>query len=171
MATLPLNKPLFDALSKEACRVFPNEACGVILGASDAPGSWVVHPLENIQDRLHKNEPTRFTRDATTAYAMNPLKVQRLIDAAIDRGEALIAIFHSHPNHPSYFSETDKQAAMPFGTPTFPDAYQLVVSVYDGTTHDLKAFKWQSDTWTEAHVTGLPALPGPPPGARALGDV
>lgn len=173
MPGLSLHPALLDALFAEAVACWPREACGVILGSPEAPEGWRMERFENLQDRLHALDPERYPRDARTAYAMDPLKLQRRVDAAEAAGEALIAVFHSHPQHPAYFSTTDRAAASPFGLPSFPEAAQIVVSVFDGVVHDLKAFGWDAERedWPELPVSGLPDLPGPPPGAAVYGEV
>ena len=155
---------LFD----EAVRCWPKEACGVIFG-SGAAARFL--RFDNLADRLHALDAATYPRDGKTAYALDPLKLQRALDAAEAAGETLLAIAHSHPQHPAYFSATDRAAAAPFGAPTFPAASQIVVSVFDGVVRDLKAFAWDGADWIEQPVSGPPPLPGPPPGARILGEV
>jgi proteasome lid subunit RPN8/RPN11 len=155
---------LFD----EARRTFPKECCGVIV--TDGDGQRFV-AFDNLADKLHAADPVAHPRDGRTAYAMHPLKLQRLVDAVQAAGGTLDAICHSHPQHPSYFSDTDRRAAAPFGLPTYPTAVQVVVSVFNGEVRDLKGFTWRDDDWHETAVHGVPELPGPPPGAAPLGDV
>lgn len=173
MSPLPLSPALYAALAQDAVEAWPREACGVVLGPPDAPERWSYLHFDNLQDRLHGLDPQRYPRDARTAYAMDPLRLQRVVDAAEARGEALIAIVHSHPQHPSYFSATDRAAAAPFGLPSFPGAAQIVVSVYDREIRDLRAFSWdaEAEDWPERPIRGLPELPGPPPGATIYGEV
>jgi len=173
VSPLPLSPALYAAIAEEAAAAWPAEACGIVLGPADAPERWVFLRFDNLQDRNHALDPERYPRDARTAYAMDPLRLQRAVDAAEARGEALIAIVHSHPQHPSYFSATDRAAAAPFGLPSFPGAAQIVVSVYDREIRDLRAFSWdeQAEGWPERPVEGLPALPGPPQGATIFGEV
>lgn len=168
---LSLNPALTEALFAEARRCWPRECCGVVLGPRQDPERWRFVALENLQDRLHALDPERYPRDARVAYAMDPLKLQRLVDAAEAGGEALLAVVHSHPEHPSYFSATDAAAASPFGEPTFPEAAQIVISVFGGEVRDLKAFGWDGQGWPEIQVSGLPVLPGPPEGATIYGEV
>jgi proteasome lid subunit RPN8/RPN11 len=62
-----------------------------------------------------------------------------------DKGTIVIrSVYHSHPQHDAYFSAEDQRNATPFGEPTFPDAGQIVVSVYDGVVGETKAFRWSS---------------------------
>lgn len=160
-------KALEDAFA-EARRCWPREACGILLGRREEPSAMSFVAFENLQDRLHAADPASFPRDARTAYAMDALRLERTVDAALARGEQLLAILHSHPQYPSYFSRTDRAAASPFGFPTWPDALQLVISVYDAEVRDLKAFRWDGEDWREQPLSGLQPLPGPPADALPL---
>lgn len=154
-----------EAAFDEARRCWPREACGILLGRPEEPSGMYFVAFENLQDRLHAADPEAFPRDARTAYAMDALRLERTVDAAAARGEQLIAIVHSHPQYPAYFSRTDRAAASPFGFPTWPHALQVVISVYDAVVRDLKAFGWDGEDWTEVPLGGLPPLPGPISGA------
>lgn len=171
MRPLELPEAAVSALFDEARAAWPRECCGVLVGAPDAPETARFQRFDNLADRLHALDPERYPRDARTAYALDPLKLERFLDAIAAEGQILLAICHSHPQHPSYFSATDRAAAAPFGAPTWPDAAQIVVSVYDGQIADAKAFQWRGADWVERPMKGLPALPGPPPGASVYGDV
>lgn len=168
---LTLTHALCDALFDEAIAAWPNEACGVVIGPRDDPHKQRFVRFDNLQDRLHALDPEAYPRDARTAYAMDPLRLDRMLRDAESRGEALIAVVHSHPQHPAYFSATDRVAAAPFGAPSFPEAAQLVVSVHDRVVRELRAFAWDGADWVERRLGGVPALPGPVPGARILGDL
>jgi proteasome lid subunit RPN8/RPN11 len=71
--------------------------------------------------------------------------MQRLIDDREAAGVPLRAIYHSHPDHDAYFSETDSAAAAPLGEPSFPGVVHLVYSVRGGRAGDVKAFDWGAD--------------------------
>ncbi len=160
-------KAVEDAF-EEARRCWPREACGILVGRPEVPSAMYFVAFENLQDRLHAADPEAFPRDAHTAYAMDALRLERTVDAAVARGEQLVAILHSHPQYPAYFSRTDRAAASPFGFPTWPGALQVVISVYDAVVRDLKAFRWEGEDWCEVVLGGVPPLPGPPPGALPL---
>jgi proteasome lid subunit RPN8/RPN11 len=57
-------------------------------------------------------------------------------------GYTLKAFYHSHPDHAAYFSPEDRDAATPFGEPTYPDTAQIVVSIYDRVVTEMRAFAW-----------------------------
>lgn len=170
MRALHLPSPALAELFNHLIGCFPEEGCGVVLGSVSDPQAARFVPMPNLQGRLHTMDPVAYPRDARTAYAMDPLRLQRLLDAAEAQGEALLAIVHSHPGHPAYLSATDIAAAAPFGLPTFPEAAQVVVAVFDGHVAELKAFSHDGEVWVERPVSGLPELPGPPPGAKRLGE-
>ncbi len=118
---------------------YPDETCGFIFGAGD---SLEVVPMENIQNKLHAENPEEFPRNARTAYYFDPLEMQRLLDEKEKAGTPHRAIYHSHPDHDAYFSETDSTAASPFGEPSYPGVVYLVYSVREGKAGTLKAFNW-----------------------------
>jgi proteasome lid subunit RPN8/RPN11 len=118
---------------------YPDETCGFVFAQG---GSLEVHPMANIQNRLHREDPKLNPRDARTAYCFDPLEMQRVLDQRERDGQTLAAIYHSHPDHDSYFSETDSAAAAPFGEPSYPGVVHLVLSVRQRRVVDLKAFDW-----------------------------
>ena len=101
--------------------------------------------MENIQNRLHREDPKTHTRDAQTAYCFDPTDMQKVLVENEKAGRAFRGIYHSHPDHDAYFSETDSAAASPFGEPSFPGVVYLVYSVKQGRMADLKVFDWSDD--------------------------
>ena len=57
----------------------------------------------------------------------------------------LLAIYHSHPQHEAYFSAEDRKQATVWDEPSYPDAAQIVVSVFDGMVKGAKAFRWNEE--------------------------
>lgn len=122
---------------------YPDEACGVIVAMAD--GSMRVVRIRNIQDEMHGKDPLLYPRTARTAYTGHPADLHAALELAEGEGCRLVAFYHSHPDHDSYFSAEDTAQATPFGEPSYPDALQVVVSVYDRSIHDIKAFAWSPD--------------------------
>ncbi len=137
--SLTLPKALFDRIAEDAVRGFPHEACGFVVQRGTAPLEVVC--VTNIQNQRHAEDPERVPRTAETAYTMGPEAAPVLIDH--DRGRLVIrAIYHSHPQHASYFSAEDRAQATVWDEPSYPDAAQIVVSVIDREVKDAKAFRW-----------------------------
>ena len=139
---LLLTQAAQDEIARHAQAAFPEECCGVVLssGATDR-----VQGLENIQNKLHALDPETYPRTAAIAYAMDPKELESVIDNAARSGAKLKAFYHSHPDHEAYFSEEDKVFASPFGEPTFPNAAQIVVSIYRRAVKRMCAFAWSID--------------------------
>lgn len=93
-----------------ACRAaYPHEACGLLSGKGNVATSH--HPVANVADRPAER------------FEMDP-EGQRLALAAIEeRGEELVAIYHSHPSTSAIPSEDDVRRA------AHPGVFHLIVSL------------------------------------------
>ena len=131
-----------DEMTAAAEAEYPEEGCGLLFRG---PAGSEVVAMPNIQNKLHEENPETYKRDARTAYFMDPQEMARISREKETGGMALGAIYHSHPDAESYFSETDSEAAAVFGTPNFPGVVYLVYSVMDGKLADQKAFDWPRD--------------------------
>ena len=129
---------------------YPDECCWVILGPpSSDPGhdKLRLHPLCNVQNEFHERDPESYPRTARRAYLIEPFEFERILREAREKGEVLRGIFHSHPDEDAYFSQEDKDAAVPFGdVPSFPDAEHVVMSVRSGEVRGYKVFRWDRET-------------------------
>lgn len=136
---IELTKDAWIEISRHARETFPEECCGIVLskGVID-----LVQPLKNIQNKLHALDPQTYPRTAAIAYAMDPLELESVLREGAAKGQRLKAFYHSHPDHDAYFSEEDKAFASPFGEPTYPDAAQIVVSIYNRAVKVIRAFAW-----------------------------
>lgn len=149
-----LTTQAWQEIARHAEESFPEECCGVVLAEG---GKERVQRLENIQNKLHALDPETYPRTAVIAYAMDPKELERVIDQATRTGAKLKAFYHSHPDHEAYFSDEDKVFACPFGEPTFPNAAQIVVSIYHREVKRLAAFAWsgEKNDFVEAAIKKL----------------
>lgn len=124
-----------------ASRAYPKECCGIVV---DRGAGLEVVPVSNLQDELHAQDPEQFPRTAETAYTMGPEAAPLLL--AHERGALrLHAFYHSHPKHGAYFSSEDRtQAKGGWDEPMYPDAGQIVLSVFDAEVGALAAFRWDA---------------------------
>jgi [CysO sulfur-carrier protein]-S-L-cysteine hydrolase len=134
----------WEEIEKHALADYPDECCGLLV--LTAEGAAVLHPCENIQNKLHAQDPEEHPRTAKTAYRMNDLQVARILKATEDEGGKLSAIYHSHIDCDAYFSEEDQAAAQFFGEPAYPGVTYLVVSVIDNEVKNRKAFSWNDQS-------------------------
>ena len=149
-----LTQEAWTEISRHAQETFPEECCGVIFSAGTT--DQVVR-VKNIQNRLHALDPQTYPRTAVIAYAMDPLELDSVIRQGEEKGRRLKAFYHSHPNHDAYFSDEDKAFASPFGEPTYPDAAQIVISIYNRAVKVIRAFEWSTarKDFAEVHLDRL----------------
>ena len=141
MKVLRLNQKDMDQIVQQAVAEYPDECCGLLTVDKDHLVS-TVHPCENIQNRLHKEDPKEFPRAARIAYFIDPQEQFRIISNAERSGGEISGFYHSHIDCEAYFSEEDKERAMAWDEPAYPDAIYLVLSVFDDGVRGHKAFAW-----------------------------
>ena len=84
----------------------------------------------------------RYPRDSRIAYFIDPQEQYRVISAAERNGGWVAGFYHSHIDCEAYFSEEDKERAIAWDEPAYPDAVYLVVSVFGDGVQGYKAFSW-----------------------------
>ena len=140
---MKLNKDTIKKINRHALEEYPEECCGIITGDLN---TQTVHLCKNIQNRLHKEDPAGYPRDARTAYMIERVEFNKIIEAARGKGEEIISLYHSHPEHEAYFSEEDYAAQTVFGEPEFPDAVHVIISVINSKIQETRCFKWNRET-------------------------
>lgn len=127
-----------ETIREHAARDYPRESCGIILtrGAERR-----LMACRNVQDELHARDPERHSRDARTAYYIDPSDLLR-IGRLEAEGFGVSVIYHSHVDAGAYFSETDKRNALLGGEPSYPGVVYLVTSVMQGELDATAAFQW-----------------------------
>lgn len=146
---LRLSAATVAAIENHARDTFPDECCGLVVVRD---GREQVVRVTNVQNLMHERDPEQFPRDARIAYHMGPEAAPVL--AAAERGELeLRSFYHSHPDHDAYFSDEDKRAAMAWDEPLYPNAGQVVVSIYGGQVKGMKAFAWNGDDFVDAEIS------------------
>jgi proteasome lid subunit RPN8/RPN11 len=146
-----IKRATFDQMAAHAEREFPYECCGFIISDST---SEEVRPITNIQNLKHAEDPASFTRDARTAFLMDPKQHLAVLNEIDRRKLTLKAVYHSHPDHDAYFSATDRAQACSFDpeAPDYPDTAYLVISVLDGKFARAAAFMWNEEHKTFAEA-------------------
>jgi proteasome lid subunit RPN8/RPN11 len=142
-----------DEIGAHAVAAYPDECCGVVIAVA---GLQTVVRLRNVQDDMHARDPVRYPRTARIAYTPDAGEFKKACDLWERDGNRLLAFYHSHPEHGAYFSDEDLAQATPFGEPSYPEAVQIVVSVYAGRVSDLKAFGWSP---ADAAYVEMPIAP------------
>ena len=113
-----------DEIVAHARESAPHEACGLIAGRAGR--------LERVIRCANAHEIP------TTRYRIDPREQLRAFRDMDDRGEELLAIYHSHPVSQPYPSPTDRAEAH------YPDAFYILVSIR-GADPEVRAFRIADD--------------------------
>lgn len=98
MGILHLTRPVYDAIRTHGEETYPHECCGVLLRCADA-GRW------RIASAIRTGN-TR-TDSAHNRYQISPLELVRIEREARGQGLDIAGFYHSHPDHPAQWSQTD----------------------------------------------------------------
>jgi proteasome lid subunit RPN8/RPN11 len=135
-------RSVYEELLEHAREEVPNECCGLIGGANgEARTVYRAHNAEA--------SPLR--------YNLDPQDQIRIYGEIEERGEELIAIYHSHTASPAYPSQTDINLALMDRRendqvvgkePVFPGVVYLIASLAEGE-QPVRGFQIEADGVTE----------------------
>lgn len=128
-----------ESLHGQLERAYPDEGCGWLLRAKD--GSLMLQPMRNTLAGVGGR--------GRNAYAFDPREQLGCERQAALRGDAPLAIYHSHCDAPAFFSAADRAAAAPGGEPLHPGVLYLVVSVVSGRVAEERWFAWAGQGFSE----------------------
>jgi proteasome lid subunit RPN8/RPN11 len=89
----------FDAFRRHGEETYPHECCGVLLGQFDGDGSRIVTSIARCGNTRSDSPQNR--------YHIDPRELIRIQREGRERGEDIIGFYHSHPDHPAQWSQTD----------------------------------------------------------------
>ena len=140
---IPLPARVYHELCAHAVQAAPEEeCCGLIVGNALERYLRVVR-CSNEMEALHQKDPERFPRDARSAFYMSPKDIDHASQEAEARGERVTAVYHSHVGAGAYLSPLDLAHAEHDFFP-FPEADQIVVTVFERTARDVAVFRRSS---------------------------
>ena len=104
--SLILPRTLYDDLRAHGEATYPNECCGILLGRADADSIRVASLLRAGNTR---------TDSAHNRYHIAPEELIAAQRQARNSGLDIVGFYHSHPDHPAQWSQTDLAEAHWFG--------------------------------------------------------
>jgi proteasome lid subunit RPN8/RPN11 len=110
---------------------YPDECCGILIGGIDSDGAKTVKRTEPVNNSREEGE--KYHR-----FLITPEDVFRAERTARAAGLELIGFYHSHPDHPAYPSEYDRDNALPFYS-------YVIVSVEKGRAKELASWELTAD--------------------------
>jgi proteasome lid subunit RPN8/RPN11 len=98
MSVLRMNRAVYAAIRAHGEETYPHECCGALLGRSTAEG-WQI-------EAAVKAGNTR-TDSAHNRYQIAPVELVKIEREARKNGLSIGGFYHSHPDHPAQWSQTD----------------------------------------------------------------
>ena len=151
-----------EAIAKEmaqhAIDWYNSESCGLLFSPKNSADVNRCVCMENLQDQYHEKLPEDFPRTSKDAFKIHEREAARLAEEAEAQDEQLLAIFHSHVDCGAYFSEEDKIMAAPFGEPSDPDMWHVVIDCQPDGVHGAKAYKWDGSDFAEFLLPSFPQV-------------
>jgi len=95
---LKIGQTEFDAIRGHGEETYPHECCGVLLGQ--------MRKDERVVTSIARCGNTR-TDSPQNRYHIDPRELVRIQRQGRERGEDIIGFYHSHPDHPARWSQTD----------------------------------------------------------------
>jgi proteasome lid subunit RPN8/RPN11 len=123
---LKIRKSEFDEIRAHGEETYPHECCGVLLGQMDGDDRVVVS--------VARARNTR-TDSPHNRYDIDPKDQIRIQREGRKRGEDVIGYYHSHPDHPARWSQTDLAEAH------WPGYSYVITSVEQGKAAITNSFE------------------------------
>lgn len=95
---LQVKKSVYDAIRAHGEETYPHECCGALLGRTTEDG-WLIEASVRAGN-------TR-TDSAHNRYQIAPVELVKIEREARQQGLSIGGFYHSHPDHPAQWSQTD----------------------------------------------------------------
>lgn len=112
-----ISRQVYEDMIKHAESGYPYEVCGVMIGSGEEIISF--RECKNLiaEDQVEtefKNTNNLDKERLRDRFELDPKSYIEADEWARSKGLEILGIYHSHPDHPSRPSETDRQVASPF---------------------------------------------------------
>jgi|SRR5215472_4165862 len=95
---LKIGQKDYEAIRRHGEETYPHECCGVLLGQMDGDIRVVTSTARCGNTR---------TDSPQNRYHIDPKELIRIQREGRERGEDILGFYHSHPDHPAQWSQTD----------------------------------------------------------------
>ncbi len=139
-----LSPDALGAVCRHAEAEYPEECCGTISGSGVRPSVNVCREGGGAIDARRT-----FELDAASAVA---------VAQSAEDSNGVRIVYHSHPDGPAVFSETDRRAAAPAGRPVYPHLCHLVIACTGGRVSQVSLYAWRRDEYVRVASWARAAL-------------
>ncbi|HWC15369.1 MAG TPA: M67 family metallopeptidase [Terriglobales bacterium] len=138
---LRINQSDYEAIRQHGEETYPHECCGVLLGGADNDGRRVTKTIRCGNTR----EDSPHNR-----YHIAPQELVRIQRQAREEGLEIVGFYHSHPDHPARWSQTDLSEAHWIG------CSYVITSVEKGQAKITNSFLLSGDIEENKHFEDEP---------------
>jgi proteasome lid subunit RPN8/RPN11 len=131
MSVLRVEKAIYEAIRAHGEETYPHECCGALLGRT-TPEGWSI-------EASVKAGNTR-TDSAHNRYNISPGELVKIEREARAQGLSIAGFYHSHPDHPAQWSQTDLAEAHWLG------CSYVITAVAKGVAEATNSFMLAGDT-------------------------
>lgn len=128
---LQVTKAVYEAIRAHGEETYPYECCGALLGRARGDG-WQIEAAVRAGN-------TR-TDSAHNRYQIAPVQLVKIEREARQRGLDIAGFYHSHPDHPAQWSQTDLAEAHWLG------CSYVITAVANGKAAATNSFRLAGDT-------------------------
>jgi|SRR5271166_208565 len=123
---LRIGKSEWEQLRRHGEETYPYECCGVLLGQVADDGVKQVQAIVRCQNQRSDSLRNR--------YGIDPRELVRIQREARERDQDILGFYHSHPDHPARWSQTDLAEAHWTG------CSYVITSVINGVASETNSF-------------------------------
>src|SRR5271165_6154354 len=123
---LRIGKSEWEQLRRHGEETYPHECCGVLLGQLGDDRVKQVQAIVRCQNQRSDSLHNR--------YRIDPRELVRIQREARERGQDIVGFYHSHPDHPARWSQTDLAEAH------WTDCCYVITSVMNGAATETNSF-------------------------------
>ena len=116
----------YQKIVSHACDGYPHEVVGILAGNRSKNTVSEVKTLFNERG------------DTNNRYKVGALTLMRAEQELESRNLEIVGYYHSHPDHPSQYSEYDKEHAL-------PNMSYLIVSILNGSENTKQSWRLTED--------------------------
>jgi proteasome lid subunit RPN8/RPN11 len=121
-----MTEGVYQAIRQHGEETYPHECCGALLGEAEGAANVVAQAVRAGNTR---------TDSAHNRYQIAPQELVAIQRQARQQGWDIIGFYHSHPDHPARWSETDLAEAHWFG------CSYVITAVAEGAAQRTNSFR------------------------------
>jgi len=144
---LTIAQTQYDAIRQHGEETYPHECCGVLLGRWERDERIVSSAVRCGNTRADSPQ---------NRYNIDPRELIKIQRQGRERGEDIVGFYHSHPDHPAQWSQTDLAEAHWIG------CSYVITSIENGSAQTTNSFVLSGDeenkTLRDEPVQVLPAV-------------